>query len=292
MPVFETSTTTSMKSPSPPISPRLLSYLFTSLSSHSPIHTPDIAPLLPNSPPRKWYLRRILRSDNPTEINGELTGIATFHPLINNHNNSNIDNDRKHKHREMVYREEGEMPSTVPGMAGLKWTKKYIWRLNNSSNDALNTSEDAKETDENLELSAGAGGISIWFVKIKSGRERNKEDQETQEEADYLFHKFDFGQQQGNNDTVTVTDEKTGTLSLQPPTPPLLASSSTLAQAYPETEVIHARGDHLCVKDMYYTAYSFRIVPETGEVLSWASRHVVKGPKKNQDIVNLYSIEG
>jgi Family of unknown function (DUF6314) len=273
----------------PPISPRLLSYLFTSLSSYSPAHASAAAPLLSSAQTRKWHLRRLLRSDNPAEINGELTGTATFHPL---HHNNNANNDRKHKHREIVYREEGEMPSSVPGMAGLRWTKKYIWRLNNDAdsnenNNDVNSPEDAKETDENLESSAGA--ISVWFAKI---RPRNEEQEE---EADYLFHEFDFGLQQGDDAKAcsnTNTNEKTELLSLQPPMPPPLPALSTLAQTYPETKVIEAKGDHLCVKDMYYTAYSFRIVPETGEVLSWASRHVVKGPKKNQDIVNLYSIAG
>lgn len=281
-----TGATTNMKSPTTPspISPRILSYLFTSLY-YPPTHVS--APLLSNAStnslpsPRKWHLRRILRSDNPADINAELTGIATFHPLHNN-NNSNHDDGGKQKYKQMVYKEEGEMPSTVQGMAGLKWTKKYIWRLNNANNN--DNTDNPENSVARSDETNGTGGLSIWFVKIKTGSERNREDH--QDEADYLFHEFDLSSQQQQ------TTESSEIVSLEPPMPPPLKISSTLAETHPETKVIHARGDHLCVKDMYYTAYSFRIVPETGEVLSWASRHVVKGPKKNQDIINLYSIEG
>ncbi|KAJ5390972.1 uncharacterized protein N7496_002040 [Penicillium cataractarum] len=159
--------------------------------------------------------------------------------------------------RDWLYSEEGEIPSAVTGGAaqpGLRWTKKYIWR------------------------DGDAGRISVWFVKIAPGPE----------EADYLFHNFDFadamakpegsgeveeagrGKEEGNAEFIT------------PPTPPTITTSDV------ETTVLMARGDHLCINDMYRTAYAFRIQSETGEVLSWASRHVVKGPKKNQDIINRY----
>ncbi|TPR11595.1 AAA domain (Cdc48 subfamily) protein [Aspergillus niger] len=59
-----------------------------------------------------------------------------------------------------------------------------------------------------------------------------------------------------------------------------------------ETVVVTARGNHLCINDMYRTAYAFRVLKGDGigEVVSWASRHVVKGPKKDQDIVNYYTL--
>lgn len=182
----------------------------------------------------------------------------------------------------MVYKEEGEMPSSVMGMAGLRWTKKYIWRLNG----AASTDQKQQEQDENNNTEMG--GISVWFVKIKSSKE--KAENGDHDEPDYLFHEFDFNyrqklQQESVESTNAATKPK-----FEPPTPPPLILPN-LGEKYPETAVIQATGDHLCVKDMYYTAYSFRVVPETGEVLSWASRHVVKGPKKNQDILNLYSIQ-
>lgn len=175
----------------------------------------------------------------------------------------------------MVYKEEGEMPSSVMGMAGLRWTKKYIWRLN-GANAAAPT-----EQEENPKM----GGISVWFVKIKSSKE--KAEGGDQDEPDYLFHEFDFNYRQRRQEPENTDTTKP---KFEPPTPPPLILPA-LRDKYPETTVIQATGDHLCVKDMYYTAYSFRVVPETGEVLSWASRHVVKGPKKNQDILNLYSIQ-
>ncbi|KAI7976281.1 hypothetical protein EIK77_010754 [Talaromyces pinophilus] len=262
-----TTTATTMKSP---ISPRFLSSLFTSLSSPS---TP-LSVASNNIPTRQWHLHRILRSDNPADINGELNGIATFHPL------QHTPSEDATAYRQIVYKEEGEISSSVMGLAGLRWTKKYIWRLNGA---AFPDREQQEQQDEhNPEM----GGISVWFVKIKSGKE--KAESGDQDEPDYLFHEFDFNYRQKEQQETTETD--TAKPKFEPPTPPPLIVPD-LREKYPETTVIQATGDHLCVKDMYYTAYSFRVVPETGEVLSWASRHVVKGPKKNQDILNLYSIQ-
>lgn len=180
----------------------------------------------------------------------------------------------------MVYKEEGEMPSSVMGMAGLRWTKKYIWRLNGAA------STDQKQQEQQDDNNPEMGGISVWFVKIKSSKEKAETGDE--DEPDYLFHEFDFNYRQKQQDSTEPADATKP--HFEPPTPPPLILPD-LREKYPETSVIQATGDHLCVKDMYYTAYSFRVVPETGEVLSWASRHVVKGPKKNQDILNLYSIQ-
>ncbi|PKX89804.1 uncharacterized protein P174DRAFT_464204 [Aspergillus novofumigatus IBT 16806] len=198
------------------LSPNLLNGIFASLSQ----------------PSRRWSLLRTLQSDNPRDINGELRGTASFHPL----RHGSAASDR----RDVVYREEGELPNTFG--PGLRWTKKYIWRQGEN------------------------GGISVWFVKVKP-TSKQPEVQEEEDEADYLFHNFDFEGQDG----VETADAKESTF-VSPPVPPL--------------------GNHLCINDMYRTAYAFRVRPESGEVVSWSSRHVVKGPKKNQDIVNLYRMEG
>lgn len=205
----------------------------------------QLLPLLSSLGSSRWALTRTLRSDNPLDLNGELRGTATFTPLPNTAD------------RDWVYSEEGEIPSSVSGgaaQAGLRWTKKYIWR------------------------DGDAGRISVWFVKIAPGPD----------EADYLFHNFDFadatikpevssqGAEQGNE-----TEEGKAEL-ITPPTPPAITTTDA------GTTVLMARGNHLCINDMYRTAYAFRIQSETGEVLSWASRHVVRGPKKNQDIINRY----
>lgn len=186
----------------------------------------------------RWNLTRTLRSENPLDLNGELRGTATFTAQPNN--------------RDWLYCEEGEIPSDI-GIAmqpGLRWTKKYIWRLG-----------------------ADAERISVWFVKVAPGPE----------EADYLFHDFDF-----DVDTL-VPEEKSAAQKdpgefVTPPVPPTVLATDSGN----ETTVLNARGNHLCINDMYRTAYAFRIDPATGEVLSWASRHVVKGPKKGQDIINRY----
>lgn len=203
--------------------PRQLSTLFTSLSRDS----------------RRWSLTRILHSKNPMDIQGELRGTATFKPLEQG-TGTGTDTDR-----DMVYREEGEMPSTVGmGMAGLRWSKKYIWRLSEG------------------------GKMSVWFVKV--GRSKGSDE----EEADYLFHEFDFKESAEDPDAAAGED-----VYVTAPMPPAVVG---------DTAVLTARGNHLCINDMYRTAYAFRIRPESGDVLSWSSRHVVKGPKKDQDIVNVY----
>lgn len=191
----------------------------------------------------RWSLTRSLQSDNPLDLNGELRGTATFTAVINPSTSSSD--------REWLYSEEGEIPGTVglgAAQAGLRWNKRYIWRAN----------------EENQ--------ISVWFVKVAPGPE----------EADYLFHNFDFS---NNVAPAPSESEESKVKFISPPTPPTIGSSSI------ETAVVAARGNHLCVNDMYRTAYAFRVRPDTGEVLSWASRHVVRGPKKNQEILNRYERE-
>ncbi|CAI7651199.1 unnamed protein product [Penicillium glandicola] len=198
---------------------QLLSTLITSLSN------------------TRWTLTRTLRSDNPFDLNGELRGTATFTaqpPTTTD--------------RDWLYCEEGEIPSNVGTGAlppGLRWTKKYIWRLGSDS-----------------------GRVSVWFVKVASGPE----------EADYLFHDFDFDSGSDLLESGSGSVQKDPGEFVAPPVPPAVSIGK-------ETTVLNARGNHLCINDMYRTAYAFRIEPDTGEVLSWASRHV------GQEIVNRYEKE-
>lgn len=150
------------------------------------------------------------------------------------------------------------MPNTLGvgmNIQGLRWSKKYLWRL----------SDDGK--------------ISVWFVKVTRGGDHSKNPAilENMEEADYLFHEFDF------DGGVSPLIEKSE-MQVSAPRPPPSPETDTAT-------ILLARGNHLCINDMYRTAYAFHIHPESGEVLSWSSRHVVKGPKKNQDIVNMYQLE-
>ncbi|KAJ1716071.1 hypothetical protein NYO67_1800 [Aspergillus flavus] len=216
----------------PQLTPTLLSTLFTSLTR----------------PTTKWTLHRTLKSDNPLDINGDLHGTATFTPLSPNTNTNTT------TAKDLLYHEEGEMPAP-PGLranlgvgVGLRFTKKYIWRLSEK------------------------GIISVWFAKVGGGEDG----------PDYLFHEFEFreeGQGQGQGEGVK---EGEGETFVDAPTPPLVDGEDTV--------VFRARGNHLCINDMYRTAYAFRVRGEDGKVVSWASRHVVKGPKKDQDIVNLYRV--
>ncbi|KAJ5143278.1 uncharacterized protein N7515_002065 [Penicillium bovifimosum] len=194
----------------------------------------------------RWTLTRTLRSENPLDLTGELHGTATFTPQ-----------PHQTKDRDWLYCEEGEIPSSVSAslgaaQPGLRWTKKYIWRLASGSDG---------DSDSNSER------VSVWFVKVAPGPE----------EADYLFHDFDFAESEQTEKGKTDPGEF-----VAPPVPPSVLSGDN------GTTVLNARGNHLCINDMYRTAYAFRIREETGEVLSWASRHVVRGPKKGQDIVNRY----
>ncbi|KAE8381132.1 hypothetical protein BDV26DRAFT_256155 [Aspergillus bertholletiae] len=209
------------------LTPTLLTSLFTSLTR----------------PTAKWTLHRTLKSDNPLDINGDLHGTATFTPL--SATNSDVQTSPAPA-KDLLYHEEGEMPAP-PGLRanlgvgmGLRFTKKYIWRLSE-------------------------GGISVWFSKVG------------QDVPDYLFHEFEFRESEEEGDG----GGKEGETFVDAPAPPLVSGEDTV--------VFRARGNHLCINDMYRTAYAFR-VRGGGEVVSWASRHVVKGPKKDQDIVNFYQL--
>lgn len=237
-----------------------------------------------------------------------------------------------------------------PSLAGMKFSKKYIWRFSSgdipvnvqddeaygeaameSDGDNSNRNDDGNDPtlcsilernngnagscparDALAGLESGSG-ISVWFVKTSpsssswsSTSSESKSttttwNQERVEEADYLFHKFEFHVKQQattnrtdflpassgllRNASKSITNDGEGDDAvILPPTPPRVDTSVS-------TTVLTANGNHLCIADMYRTAYSFRICNESGEVLSWASRHVVNGPKKNQEILNWYEID-
>ncbi|KAJ5924181.1 hypothetical protein N7466_008368 [Penicillium verhagenii] len=205
--------------------------------SHASLST--ILKLLGNS---RWSLNRTLRSTNVNEINGQLSGTATFTQLPAN---TNADQSQ-----DWLYTESGQFPASalppaLAGMANATWSKKYIWRLSDATSQ-----------------------LSAWFVKVGSGPD----------EADYLFHNFDF------------TED--GRISLEggeehfPPVPALPANT-----ADEQTYVLRARGDHLCINDMYRTSYAFRFLRDTEELVSWSSLHVVRGPAKTQEIRNQYALQ-
>ncbi|KAL4866101.1 hypothetical protein BDV12DRAFT_173516 [Aspergillus spectabilis] len=235
----------------PPSLPRaVLQTLFTSLT-RTPKSTTTTPP-----PQTRWTLLRTLKSENPNDIQGDLHGTAIFTPLRRPTTTNPSDTDTGYK--ELLYSEEGSLPQSFG--PGLRWTKKYIWRL------------------------SPEGKISIWFVKLDS---RNNEGEE---EADYLFHEFDFGSSITGH-TSEENSSSGGEEFVSPPVPPETGIGS-LCETGTGTgtgTVVAARGNHLCINDMYRTAYAFRVEEGSGEVLGWASRHVVRGPKKGQDIVNLYS---
>ncbi|OJK01193.1 hypothetical protein ASPACDRAFT_58923 [Aspergillus aculeatus ATCC 16872] len=204
-----------------------------------------------------WTLRRTLQSDNPLDLHGDLHGEASFQPLPAPPSTSTPTEDPQ---TQTLYTESGSLPATLG--PNLRWTKSYIWRL------------------------SPEGRISVWFVKVTK-------DAATHPEADYLFHEVEFevavdGADAANTGSGSGSGSSNDETYVTPPAPPeLLSTSKSEAEA---TVVVTARGNHLCIKDMYRTAYAFRVRAESGEVVSWASRHVVKGPRKDQDIVNLYSV--
>lgn len=206
--------------------------------------SPRCLPLLASLAQSRWSLTRTLISSNRDDFSGQLHGSASFTPG-RTPDPASLANPA----RDWLYSEEGELPPGFANMIsqpGMRWRKKYIWRV---------TGDDER--------------ISVWFVKVAPGPE----------EADYLFHNFEF------IDPESGETDPSGETLVTPPTPP------TVAEVGEDTEVVAARGSHLCINDMYRTAYAFRIRSDTGEVLSWASRHVVHGPKKDQDIINRYERE-
>ncbi|KAJ5256650.1 hypothetical protein N7478_012754 [Penicillium angulare] len=183
-----------------------------------------------------WSLTRNLRSTNKNEINGQLLGTATFTKLV-----------ASDEVQDWLYTESGQFPTSsalppaLAGMASATWSKKYIWRLSNAPSE-----------------------LSAWFVKVGSANE-----------ADYLFHKFDFGSDA--NISINSAEQYAAPV-------PILPEGIQSDQ----TRVLQARGDHLCINDMYRTSYAFRFHRDTNELLSWSSLHVVRGPAKSQEITNHY----
>ncbi|KAL1998731.1 hypothetical protein VTN02DRAFT_5654 [Thermoascus thermophilus] len=265
--------------PPPPPTRQNLSALFTSLAGS------------------RWTLTRTLRSANPADIHGKLTGTATFTPLVRQDSATSPDGSEAGTGtatatgtgdgREMVYKEEGEMPA-VPGSGippGLRWSKRYLWRLSsNSTSSSSSSSSSSTSTSTTGDEDGGGGGISVWFVKVANDtRSKNSSQvQEEEAEADYLFHRFEF-----DFDSDLKPESDSDPTFVSPPPPPLPSPTANTT-----TTILTAHGTHLCINDLYRTAYAFRVRPDTGEVVSWASRHVVKGPRKDQEIVNVYEICG
>ncbi|KAL1952819.1 hypothetical protein VTO42DRAFT_4124 [Malbranchea cinnamomea] len=282
---------------------------------------------------RPWTLRRTLRSENPADLQGELRGKACFQQVPRARPKTekavkDLDDsteDKKEEERvpprltartaddmiDLLYVEEGEVPSLSAGrgastMAGLRWSRKYVWRLTTTTTTTImpgrsrsRSGDDGSgrracpaprdkdgpaETQETERRSGHDretdGVISVWFVKPA-----------THDEPDYLFHEMRF---EPVAELSSVSSSDTEMLAqTQVPIPPDVPGR--------ETTVLVARGEHLCVRDNYSTTYAFRVTtaaaeqdedddgPSAGEVVSWASRHVVKGPSKNQDILNMYS---
>ncbi|PGH19646.1 hypothetical protein AJ80_03801 [Polytolypa hystricis UAMH7299] len=210
------------------------------------------------SNPRPWVLTRTLASENPSDLHCEIRGTATFRAK----ETTGADGIS-----ETVYAEEGEMPSAAGNMAGLRWSRKYIWRL-----APLSELSFASKTEEG-EAEGQDEALSVWFAKPT----KTSPGVENTVEADYVFHDLEF---------VDGSSDAAGSKNVPIPAPALDAGI--------ETEIVLARGRHLCINDDYQTWYSFRVRNESSaiEVLAWASRHVVQGPKKNQDIVNMYTPGG
>ncbi|PKY04693.1 hypothetical protein P168DRAFT_289567 [Aspergillus campestris IBT 28561] len=235
---------------------------------------PQIFSSLRDTP--RWTLHRTLKSANPQDIQGSLRGTASFTPLTRNNNinvnHTNNDNNKNDNNQDILYSEEGSVP-TGP-LAGLRFSKKYIWRF--TSTPAPNGSSTSTEPTE---------GVSVWFVKPSSTSSSstppgNTDTQKENVEADYLFHEFEVLDAKALSSAILDDDTF-----VTPPVPPADNQNTD------NTTTVVARGNHLCINDMYRTAYAFRVGRDSGDVLSWASRHVVRGPKKDQDIVNYYTRE-
>ena len=244
---------------------------------------PQIFSSLRDTP--RWTLHRTLKSANPQDIQGSLRGTASFTPLSLINANTNTNNDRNNNNnnlnnvnQDILYSEEGSVP-TGP-LAGLRFSKKYIWRF--TSTLAPNGGCGGSASMEPAE------GVSVWFVKPSStttstSTSTSPEDTDKNEkvEADYLFHEFEVLDAKALSSAILDDDTF-----VTPPVPPADGQNTDHT-----TTTVVARGNHLCINDMYRTAYAFRVGRDSGDVVSWASRHVVRGPKKDQDIVNYYTRE-
>ncbi|OJI86857.1 hypothetical protein ASPTUDRAFT_496407 [Aspergillus tubingensis CBS 134.48] len=224
--------------------------------------TLNLNTLFTSLPTKNWTLLRVLKSANPHDINGNLHGTASFTSLPD----TTTTQDPPAPQRQLLYTETGTLPPHIGH--NLQWKKSYIWRLKSSPSTATVKDD-----------------LSVWFVKV--GDEKV---------ADYLFHGMEFL----DNDESGSGGDEDGEEFVSAPVPPP-ATIPGGEGGGKQTVVVTARGIHLCINDMYRTAYAFRVVKTEddsdggdgdgiGEVVSWASRHVVKGPKKDQDIVNYYTV--
>ncbi|KAK2832034.1 hypothetical protein FQN49_006920 [Arthroderma sp. PD_2] len=137
---------------------------------------------------RPWHITRKLRSDNHLDVQGELKGTVTFKPA--NHGAPDDTSD-------LVYEEQGEMPDpSGHNMAGMRWSRKYLWRLSDSN-------------------------LSVWFVKVNTRPEKETQDSQAEDLPDYLFHQLRFtseGEGEAQNKEVSdlvpppVSDEETTVL--------------------------------------------------------------------------------
>ncbi|RAH62135.1 hypothetical protein BO85DRAFT_445563 [Aspergillus piperis CBS 112811] len=231
----------------------------------------NLQTLFTSLPTKNWTLLRVLKSANPHDINGNLHGTASFTSLPDT--TTTTTQDPPAPQRQLLYTETGTLPPHIGH--NLQWKKSYIWRLNSSTATSTATPTSTVKDD-----------LSVWFVKV--GDEKV---------ADYLFHGMEFLLDSNESGSGGDEDEDGGEEFVSAPVPP---PAATIPGGELETVVVTARGNHLCINDMYRTAYAFRVVKTEeddsdggdgiGEVVSWASRHVVKGPKKDQDIVNYYTV--
>ncbi|PYI03841.1 hypothetical protein BO78DRAFT_399538 [Aspergillus sclerotiicarbonarius CBS 121057] len=216
---------------------------------------PNIPTLFTSLTRHPWTLLRVLKSTNPHDIQGPLYGTASFTSIPPTTTAS--PEEDKESLTQILYTETGTLPTTLG--PNLQWKKSYIWRLTSPGND-----------------------LSVWFVKVAEPTV-----------ADYLFHGMVFGDREQSSQELASrgsgeggNGEGEGEEYVSAPVPPALQQAGENG----DTMVVTAKGNHLCINDMYRTAYAFRVRRDDGEVVSWASRHVVKGPKKDQDIVNYYSV--
>lgn len=116
----------------------------------------------------QWKLDRNLHSTNATEPSGNCEGVASFtprapSPVLQETGKLDV------AEAELVYHEQGEFQ--LPNSIRLPFSKKYIWRLNQESQD-----------------------ISVWFAKPGT------------DIVDYLFHKIGVSHSEANEQVESEQD--------------------------------------------------------------------------------------
>lgn len=199
---------------------------------------------------RPWRLRRMLESANCNDLRGKLDGTTTFTPLMSHKDNPKPEPELTDA---LVYREEGIMHvGLAPGLPPVQFSRHYAWKLDGGV-EAMDDNGDEKT-------------LSVWFVKLGV--------QPVQ--IDYLFHRLE----------LQLLDRDANLAGVPIPAGPVGGDEDQRA-----TCIILATGGHPCVNDYYRTVYTFRMEVSNdslGELVSWASRHVVEGPNKAQVITNWY----